>query len=178
MQRAPANATLLSQLQTLRNGDAAMMPFGHTLGFQVERLAWGEVIVVMPCHQRIHNVFGYAHGGAIFALADTAIGLAHLATIKERDTATTVESKINFLRPALSGELRAHARMIKQGRTLSYLECDVFDEQKLLIARASGTMMTLRDERNHGRNTPIRQTSAFPLKPKWHRPVQRMEARD
>ncbi len=51
-----------------------------------------------------------------FSLADTAIGLAHLAALDSDKTATTVESKINFLRPALAGELRGHARCVKQGR--------------------------------------------------------------
>jgi acyl-CoA thioesterase len=102
-----------------------MMPFGHTLGFQVEDLSPGEAVVVMPCEKRHHNVFGYTHGGAIFSLADTAIGLADIATLREHQTATTVESKINFLRPALQGDLHAHARTVKQGRTLSFIECDI-----------------------------------------------------
>ncbi len=144
--------TFLDLLRSLRDADPAMMPFGHTLDFRVERVARGEVLVVMPCHRRIHNVFGYTHGGAIFALADTAMGLAHIASLEEHQTATTVESKINFLRPALNGELRAHARSVKHGHTLSFLECDVFDEQNRLIARANGTMMTLDDQRSEGRS--------------------------
>jgi len=129
-----------------------MMPFGHTLGFRVERVALGEVLVVMPCHRRVYNIFGYTHAGAIFALAETAIGLAHIASLKEHQTATTVGCKINFLRPARDGELRAHARTVKHGNILSFLERDVFDEQRVLIARASGTMMTLNDQRSEGRN--------------------------
>jgi uncharacterized protein (TIGR00369 family) len=152
MERVQTKGTLLGLLRSLRNSDPAMMPFGHALGFRVERVALGEVLVVMPCHRRVYNIFGYTHGGAIFALADTAIGLAHIASLKEHQTATTVESKINFLRPARNGELRAHARTVKHGNTLSFLECDVFDEQQVLIARASGTMMTLNDQRSEGRN--------------------------
>jgi uncharacterized protein (TIGR00369 family) len=114
-----------TRLQRLQEADAAMMPFGHTLGFEVEHVASGESVVAMPCRRELHNVFGYTHGGAIFSLADTAFGLAHVATLDSDKTATTVESKINFLRPALSGELRAHALCVKQGRTLSFFECDV-----------------------------------------------------
>lgn len=145
-------AAMLDLLERIRQSDPAMMPYGHTLGFRIEHLSCGEAVVVMPCERRHHNVFGYTHGGAIFSLADTAIGLAHIASLHEHQTATTVESKINFLRPALQGEVRAHARTVKQGRTLSFVECDIVDHGHKLIARASATMLVLEDERSEGRN--------------------------
>src|SRR6202000_3104790 len=126
-------------------------PFGDTLGFRVERVGPGEALVLMLSNQRHHNLFGYIHGGAIYALADTAIGVAHLGSLGKNQTATTVESKISFLRPAFQGMLQAQAMTIKRGRTLSYLECDIYDEQKRLVARANGTMMTLEDDRSEGR---------------------------
>jgi acyl-CoA thioesterase len=149
---AQEEAVMVDLLERVRQSDMAMMPYGHTLGFKVEKLSPGEAVVVMTCEKRHHNVFDYTHGGAIFSLADTAIGLAHIATLREHQTATTVESKINFLRPALQGELRAHACTVKQGRTLSVIECDIFDEGNKLIARTSATMLVLEDERSDGRN--------------------------
>jgi uncharacterized protein (TIGR00369 family) len=143
---------MLESLQRLRAKDRAMMPYGLTLGFTVESLASGEAVVSMPCLQHVHNVFGYTHGGATFSIADTAIGLAHLAAIEEGQTATTVESRITYMRPALSGLLRATARTVKQGRNLSFYECDVTDDTGRLVARVSATMMTLDEGRSHGRN--------------------------
>jgi uncharacterized protein (TIGR00369 family) len=140
-----------TQLNTLRAVDSAMMPFGHTLGFRVESLSAGKAVVLLECGSHLHNVFGYTHGGAIFSAADTAIGLAYVASLDTQQTGTTVEAKINFLRPSLSGELRAHARCIKQGKSLSFYECDILDEQERLVARASATMMTLHDHRSDGR---------------------------
>jgi len=145
-------ATRESHLDNLRASDAAMMPFGHTLGFRVERIVAGEAIVVVECRQDLHNIFGYAHGGAIFSIADTAIGLAHIASLTPSQTGTTVESKINFLCPALDGTLRAHAHCVKQGNSVSLYECDVFSEQNRHIARATATMMSLEDRRNEGRS--------------------------
>lgn len=143
---------MLESLQKLRAQDRAMMPYGLTLGFTVESLASGEAVVSMPCLQHVHNVFGYTHGGATFSIADTAIGLAHLTAIEEGQTATTVESRITYMRPALSGLLRATARTVKQGRTLSFYECDITDEMGRLVARVSATMMTLDEDRSRGRN--------------------------
>jgi acyl-CoA thioesterase len=139
------------QLVQLRNVDAAMMPFGHTLGFSVESVADGEAVVVMHCDKKLHNVLNYTHGGAIFSIADTAIGLAHLASLESHQITTTIESKVSFLRPVLGGDLKAHAHCIKAGRTLSLFECDVYDSEGKLAARASATMMTLQDERCEGR---------------------------
>jgi uncharacterized protein (TIGR00369 family) len=141
-----------SQLTRLREKDAAMMPLGHTLGFRVSQVTAGCAVVVMICHSGLNNILGYTHGGAIFCLADTAVGLAHLASLEAHQTATTVESKINFLRPALRGELQASARCVKKGRSLSLYECDVHDEQVRLVARISATMMTLEDDRCDDRN--------------------------
>jgi uncharacterized protein (TIGR00369 family) len=143
---------MLESLQRLRAKNKAMMPYGLTLGFTVESLASGESVVTMPCLQHIHNVFGYTHGGATFSIADTAIGLAHLAAIEEGQTATTVESRISYMRPSLSGMLRATARTVKQGRTLSFYECDVTDDLGRLVARISATMMTLNGDQSRGRN--------------------------
>jgi|GEM_PF-881428 len=141
-----------SQLNELRAVDPAMMPLGHTLGFRTERVSAGEAMVVLPSGCHLNNLFGYMHGGAIFAIADTAIGLAYVASLDPGKTGTTVESKINFLRPVLSGELQAFARCVNQGKSLSFYECDVRDDRDRLIARVSATMMTLDDRRSGGRS--------------------------
>jgi acyl-CoA thioesterase len=138
-------------LNRLQQRDEAMMPYGKTLGFQVESIAAGEAVVSLSCSTRLHNVFGYTHGGAIFSIADTAVGLAHLASIGQDQTATTVECSISYMRPVRSGTLRATARTVKQGRTLSFYECDIADESGRLMARVSATMMTLDEDHSRGR---------------------------
>jgi len=139
-------------LNHLRERDQAMMPYGRTLSFAVESVGAGSAIVSVPCSEPLHNLFGYAHGGAIFSIADTAIGLAHLAALAPEQTATTIEASISYMRPALSGTLRATARTVKRGRTLSFYECDVTDENGRLMARVSATMMTLDEDRSRGRD--------------------------
>jgi uncharacterized protein (TIGR00369 family) len=140
-------------LQRLRALDETMMPFGKTLGFSVERIVSGEAVVSAACMPHLHNVFGYTHGGAIFSIADTAIGLAHVASLAEGQTAATVECRITYMRPALEGLLRATARVVKPGRTLSFYECDITDDAERLMARVSATMMTLDEEQGRGRSS-------------------------
>jgi acyl-CoA thioesterase len=140
-------------LRRLRGLDETMMPFGKTIGFTVEHIASDEAVVRVRCMPHLNNVLGYMHGGAIFTIADTAIGLAHLASLDKGETATTVESRITYMRPALEGLLRATARVVKPGRTLSFYKCDITDDADKLMARVSATMMTLNEEQSRGRNT-------------------------
>jgi uncharacterized protein (TIGR00369 family) len=65
-----------------------------------------------------------------------------LATLQEDAIwNTTIELKINFLRPVVSGQLRAVGRVIEMRQTLLFGEADVFDERDRLVARASSTCM-------------------------------------
>jgi acyl-coenzyme A thioesterase PaaI-like protein len=40
---------------------------------------------------------------------------------------------------------------VERGKTMGFVECDITDDQKSLVARASSTCMTLRGEQALGR---------------------------
>jgi uncharacterized protein (TIGR00369 family) len=94
---------------------------------------------------------GTLHGGVLGDIADAAMGTAWASTLGEGETFTTLELKINFLKPVWSGTLRARGRVVKGGRTIGLMECDVLDAQDRLVARASSTCMTLRGAQAEGR---------------------------
>ena len=94
---------------------------------------------------------GTLHGGVLCDIADAAMGMALASLLDEGESFTTLELKINFLRPFWSGRLRAVGRVVRPGRTISLAECDVLDDQERLVARASSTCMTLRGEAATGR---------------------------
>ena len=114
------------------------------LGFRVVTLSAGNAVVEGEVHEAHHNQAGHLHGGYLCSIADTAMGIAHHAALPDGERGVTVEMKINFLRPFQSGRLRASARMIKTGRTLSLLECDVKDSEGRLVAWACSTYMALK----------------------------------
>ena len=91
------------------------------------------------------------HGGVLCDLADAAMGYAYASSLAEQETFTTVELKINFLRPVWQTRLTAIGHVVQRGRTLGLVECDVTDAQDRLVARASSTCMTLRDAQAAGR---------------------------
>ncbi len=101
----------------------------------------------MEADERHHNPMGTLHGGIYCDLADAAMGYAYAATLGEGETFTTVELKINFLRPVRKGRLTAEAKVIKAGSALGYVECDVTDQAGKLVARAASTCMKLRESR-------------------------------
>jgi uncharacterized protein (TIGR00369 family) len=86
---------------------------------------------------------GVVQGGVITQIADAAMGMS-LATLQEDGMwNTTIELKINFLRPVVEGRLRAVGRVIEMRQTLLFSEADVLDEQGRLVARASSTCMAV-----------------------------------
>jgi uncharacterized protein (TIGR00369 family) len=94
---------------------------------------------------------GTLHGGVLCDIADAAMGAAYRSTLSDSETFTTLELKINFLRPVWNAKLRAQAKMVRAGKVVGLVECDIVDEQGRLVARASSTCMTLRAENAAGR---------------------------
>src|SRR5262249_26195671 len=106
-----------------------------------------RAVFEMRADERHHNPMGTLHGGVYCDLADAEIGFACAATLGEGETFTTVELKINFLRPVRQGNLTAETRGVRAGANLGYVECDVSDQGGRLVARAASTCMKLRQDR-------------------------------
>jgi uncharacterized protein (TIGR00369 family) len=94
---------------------------------------------------------GTLHGGILCDVADAAMGIAYNSTLEDDESFTTLELKINFLRPVRTEKLRAVGKIVKRGKTIGLVECDVTNEEGALIARCSSTCMTLRGDQARGR---------------------------
>jgi len=94
---------------------------------------------------------GTLHGGILCDIGDAAMGMAFASTLAPEETFTTVELKINFFRPVWEANLKAEGRVVRRGRSLGYVECEITDEGGQLIAKASSTCMALRGEHAKGR---------------------------
>ena len=91
------------------------------------------------------------HGRVLCDLADAAMGVVYRSTLAEGETFTTIELRINFLRPVWNAKLRAQARIVRGGKVVGLVEYDLLDERQRLVARASSTCMTLRRGLAEGR---------------------------
>jgi len=130
---------------------AKLPPVALLIGFTVASIEPGKVVVELEADERHTNPMGTLHGGILCDIADAAMGIAHASLLQPGETFTTLELKINFLKPVWKSKLRAIGHVVKPGRTISLVECDVLDEQDKLVARASSTCMTLRDEQAKNR---------------------------
>jgi uncharacterized protein (TIGR00369 family) len=121
------------------------------VGFTLAEIQPGRAVIAFEADGRHANPMGTVHGGVLCDIADAAMGMAYAATLDENETFTTLELKINFLKPIRTGRLVATGRVVKGGRTVGLVECDVLDDKEHLVARASSTCMTLRGEQAVGR---------------------------
>lgn len=84
-----------------------------------------------------------AHGGLISALVDASLGTAALSAVeKDNKVVSTVEYKLNFLKPAFEGDkLEAIGNVITQGKRILVVKCDVYcvNRDNEIIATALGT---------------------------------------
>jgi uncharacterized protein (TIGR00369 family) len=114
-----------------------------TLGAWIAESEPGRVVLELEAGPEHRHGGGVVQGGVITQIADAAMGMS-LATLQEDGLwNTTIELKINFLRPVVKGRLRAIGRVIEMRQTLLFSEADVLDENDRLVAKAWSTCMTV-----------------------------------
>ncbi len=139
-------------LELARSGDFQPPSIAATMGLSIASLEEGKVTFLMNTDIARHaNVMGTVHGGVIATLADSAMGFALASTLAEDESFTTLEMKINFIRPVWVATLTATASVVHRGRTTGVVECRVMDERERLVAHATCTCLLLRGTYAEGR---------------------------
>ena len=139
-------------LEAMIRGEAPPPPVALLVGMRLVEVGDGEARFELETDLDRHaNPMGTVHGGILCDMADAAMGCAYAAGLGEGESFTTLELKINFLKPVRAGLLTARARVVRGGRTIGLVECDVLDASDALVARASSTCMTLRGDMAAGR---------------------------
>ena len=127
------------------------VPVARLIGFEAKEITDGRATVILAAGPQHANPMGTLHGGILCDIADAAMGMAFASTLAPEESFTTVELKINFLRPIWQAQLRAEGTVVQRGRTIGYVECDVTDEENRLVAKAASTCMVLRGQKSAGR---------------------------
>lgn len=146
-----SDISLPHYIQMMMNGSIPPPPIAKLIGFELVSIDSGRAVIEFEAGDRHTNPMGTLHGGVLCDISDAAMGMAYASRLKEGESFTTLELKINFLRPIWKAKLRADASVVDEGKTIGLVMCDVFDEKERLIARASSTCMTLRNEQANGR---------------------------
>src|SRR5438034_11459623 len=142
---------MLDLIRMVQKGELPPPPIATLIGFTIKSIEPGHAVMEMEAGPQHANPMGTVHGGVLCDLADAAMGMAYASSLDEGETFTTLELKINFLKPVWTGRLTATGRVVQDGRTIGLVECDVVDEKRRLVARASSTVMTLRGAQATGR---------------------------
>src|SRR6202051_977629 len=100
-----------------------------TLGARISESEPGRVVLELEAGPEHRHGGGVVQGGVITQIADAAMGMT-LATLQEDHVwNTTIELKINFIRPVVEGRLRAIGRAVELRQTLLFGEADVVDSE-------------------------------------------------
>jgi len=106
------------------------------LGFDLEGVSRGRAILRLDARSHHKQLNDVVHGGILAALADTAGAIAAYTTIPPGVALATIELKINYLEAVPGGRIRAKAHVLRTGRNFVVTECDIFDRQGALAAKA------------------------------------------
>lgn len=141
-------AGLREKLQAIFDGKAKPPPISATLGMKLVKYGEGRAMMSMSVGKRFHNPMGSLHGGIMTDIADATMGIALISTLGENETFTTLELKMNFLRPVYAGKLAAEGRVIHRGRTIALVECVVRNADGKVVARGLATQMIIKSAEN------------------------------
>lgn len=142
---------LFEKARKMVSGELPPPPIAKLIGFKLTEIESGRAVIEFEAGVRHANPMGTLHGGVLCDIADAAMGMAYASTLKEGESFTTLELKINFFKPVWQEKLKAVGRVVKGGRSVGFVECEVLDEDENLIAKASSTCMTLRGQQAQGR---------------------------
>lgn len=142
---------ILDAAKAMIEGKVPQAPVAKLIGFELVAIEPGSAVIELQASEVHRNPMGTLHGGILCDIADAAMGIAYASNLNDGETFTTLELKINFLKPIWNARLRATSRVVKQGRTVGLVECDITDETGTLVARATSTCLTLRGEKAKGR---------------------------
>jgi acyl-CoA thioesterase len=119
------------------------IPFNSHVGVRLVRLHTDGVTIACSIRGELLNGSGVLHGGVTATLADVAVGMALARHLGRSRAATTVELKINYMRPAAHGPVTARAHLLRVGAHLCSARVDIFDAAKRQVAAALLTYMIL-----------------------------------
>lgn len=112
----------------------ACAPFEEYLGMRIEQAAAGQAVLSMPFKVKLAQGKGFMHGGAVTALADTAVAIAIKSVLPEGTNFVTVDLGLKFHAPVTGGTVKAVAWIVERDDRNIKGEAEVFDESGVKVA--------------------------------------------
>ena len=116
------------------------IPFVSHLKILTETLGEGTARLSMPIERHLVNSLGTAHGGVIMSLLDVALCTAARTLHPESIGVITIDLSTSFIGGASGKKLYADARVLRDGRSMSFVEAEAKNEDGSLVAKAIATV--------------------------------------
>jgi uncharacterized protein (TIGR00369 family) len=148
--RSDRMATLsgLDVLRLVISGELPQPPMAHLMDIRLVEVENGKAVFASTPREFHYNPLGTVHGGFGATLLDSAMGCAVHSTLNPGDQYTTLELKINFLRPLThtTGTVRGVGTVVHAGRTTALAEARIEDAAGKLYAFATSTCLIRRKD--------------------------------
>lgn len=141
----------IEYLRAILRGEIPPPPITRLMGIDLVSVEDGRVVFAATPGEQHYNPIGVVHGGLAATLLDTAIGCAMQTQAPPGYFYTTIELKINYVRPLLAGMGRVfgEATVLHVGRQTAFAEARVVDANGKLYAHATSTCMMVKPRRDH-----------------------------
>ena len=123
------------------------IPFIQHLQIRTESLGAGTAQLSVPIEPHLTNSLGTVHGGVIMSLLDVALCTAARTLHPESVGVITINSSTSFIDAGAGAKLYADARVLKDGRSMSFVEGEAKNADGALVAKATATVRVLHKER-------------------------------
>ena len=135
----------IDHLNAIRAGHLPPPPIAAHFDFRIVSVEPGQVGFMCTPDESAYNPIGLVHGGLVCTLLDSVTGCAVQSTLPAGTGYTSVEIKVNYLRPVHghTGELSARGWVTKPGRRIAFAEGDVRDAAGKVVATASSTCLIM-----------------------------------
>jgi uncharacterized protein (TIGR00369 family) len=142
----------IEYLRALQSGELPPPPFAVLLGIWITEVSEGRVVFAAEPGEHHYNPLGTVHGGVIATLLDSALGCAVQSLLPAGTTYTTLELKVNYLRPvtAKTGTVYSEGKIIHLGGRIATAEARLTDAAGKLYAHGTTTCIILRPSSSSG----------------------------
>lgn len=144
--KAAVGLSGLEYLKKIVAGELPPPPIGALMDFRISELSEGHAVFVVEPAEYHYNPIGVVHGGVAATLLDSAMGCAVHSTLAAGVSYTTLEIKVNYIRPmsAETGLVRCEANIIHVGGRTATAEGKIVDQKGRLYAHATTTCIIFR----------------------------------
>jgi uncharacterized protein (TIGR00369 family) len=126
------------------------IPFVEHLGLVTEALGEGTARLSMALPEHFTNSLGTAHGGVIMSLLDVALCTAARTLHPDSLGVITIDMSTSFIGGGSGDRLIAEARVLRDGRSMTFVEGEAKNADGSLVAKAIGTVRVRRRDAKGG----------------------------